>query len=481
MTDRVIVYPGQIPTETHILDTNRSMQDAVHGLLRMTVNGPAAAGFEITASTPAGMSVVLAEGIVSQWASADATAYSSLSADSSNRLKFGSYVGGVVTGFVAPTSTGQSRKYLISASFQETDTGATQLPYYDPQTDQAFMGPTQNTKRIQRAIINLTPGAATNTGFEVAPATPVGALPLYVITVSYGQTTITATHIKKHSDNQFIPYDLRQLRTAVREKLTADLQMYISPSGDDANDGLTALTPKATLQNIHTTVHDRYDLAGRAVYINLAAGIYNQGVQFQGRPVGGTSTINWYIVGNESNPGSVTINAVNGNCFALSFGAAVQIRGVKMTSTGAPTSFSNAGYGVLCFSSAYMELRNVEFGSCGYAHISSNDSSFVTMMGVPYRISGGAQYHILAYTGGTIAGATSSVTIASASAFGTAFVGSTIGGNAAVYSMTFTGAGNVTGRRYVADFGGLIQVGGGGANYLPGSIAGTVATGGNYI
>ncbi|MCP1779034.1 hypothetical protein [Bradyrhizobium japonicum] len=47
--------------------------------------------------------------------------------------------------------------------------------------------------------------------------------------------------------------------------------------------------------------------------------------------------------------------------------------------------------------------------------------------------------------------------------------------------MTFNPAGaTVTGPRYAATSNGVIATGGGGANYFPGSIAGSISAGGIY-
>jgi hypothetical protein len=46
--------------------------------------------------------------------------------------------------------------------------------------------------------------------------------------------------------------------------------------------------------------------------------------------------------------------------------------------------------------------------------------------------------------------------------------------------VTFTNGGTVTGTRYRAENNGAIFTNGGGASYLPGSIAGTTSAGGVY-
>ena len=45
--------------------------------------------------------------------------------------------------------------------------------------------------------------------------------------------------------------------------------------------------------------------------------------------------------------------------------------------------------------------------------------------------------------------------------------------------MTFIGT--ATGMRYSAGYSGIINTAGGGANYFPGTVAGTTAAGGQYV
>ncbi|WP_131829540.1 hypothetical protein [Teichococcus deserti] len=480
MTDRVIVYPGQIPQVEHVLESNRNMQDAISSVLRLTMNSQGVAGFDATPNSPAGMSVVLSAGTLCTSAPVDPSAYSTLASDSTSIFKAASYAGGTITGFTAPGTTGQTRKIIIHASFQETDTTAAQLPYYDSVTGQSTLGASQNTRRIQRAVVGITSGSSTTTGNETIPATPAGAIPLYVVTLTYGQSTITAAHIERHPNNLFVPYDLMDLKTAIRPKLTADLMTYVSPSGNNSNDGLSARTPKLTVQNVIDTASKTYDFNGFHCIINCAAGTYTVGAAFVNKPLGGTGQFDWVVQGNETTPSNVVFNVANGNCFVAAYGAGVQIRGVRMLATGTPTVYNSIGYGILAFGSAYVDTYACDFGACGHTHVNAADGSIVNFASTNYRISGGSQYHAVATGSGRVLNVVTTVTVSAAVTFGGAFVCATTGGNVVIYSNTFTNPGNVSGKRYSAESCGNIQVNGNSATYLPGSVAGTSVTGGNY-
>lgn len=70
------------------------------------------------------------------------------------------------------------------------------------------------------------------------------------------------------------------------------------------------------------------------------------------------------------------------------------------------------------------------------------------------------------------------ITLTGTPAFSTAFAQADQVGNILMNGDTFTGS--ATGKRYNAVMNGVIQTGAGGANALPGSVAGTTATGGQY-
>jgi hypothetical protein len=61
------------------------------------------------------------------------------------------------------------------------------------------------------------------------------------------------------------------------------------------------------------------------------------------------------------------------------------------------------------------------------------------------------------------------------------FVAATDGGQARPIYGTITGAGNVTGAKFVASSNGVIETQGRGVNYLPGTTAGALLTGGQYV
>ena len=217
--DRNIVYPGSIPLDTDLLSVNRNVMVAL-GFLAQTVLGgnTVTDGLACSPTTPASMSVTVSAGSITQMLVVDALSYGSLPADSTDPLiKMGINTTATTFTLVAPTSSGQAVNYLIEASLQESDTNPIVLPYHNaanpaqPYSGPANAGTAQNTQRIQRVALQLKPGAAANTGAQTTPPVDNGWVGLYVITVAYGQTAVTAANIATLPTAPFLPWKLPNL------------------------------------------------------------------------------------------------------------------------------------------------------------------------------------------------------------------------------------------------------------------------------
>ena len=217
--DRNIVYPGSIPLDTDLLSLNRNVMVALGYLIQSVIGqNTVVDGLECQPTVPPSMTVLIGPGSIVQPTVIDTLAYGSLPADVTDPLlKMG--VNTTATDFtlIAPTSSGQSANYLIEASFQEADVNPIVLPYYNasnpsqPYSGPANAGTTQNTLRSQRVGLQLKPGAPALTGTQLTPPTDSGWVGLYVVTVSYGQTAITAANIGVPPGAPFINWKLPNL------------------------------------------------------------------------------------------------------------------------------------------------------------------------------------------------------------------------------------------------------------------------------
>lgn len=218
--DRNIVYPGAIPLDTDILKLNR---DAMVGIAALSAAALGSAtvvdGLICTPTSPASLSVTVAPGSITALTPLDTAAYGSLPASTAEQIvKTGINLDPVDFTFAAPASSGQSINYLIEAAFSESDTHPVVLPYVNASDPtQSYSGPNnsgaaQNTMRVQRVQLQVKPGAAAAAGSQTTPPVDNGWVGLYVVTVNYGQTAITATDIERLPTAPFLPFKLPQLR-----------------------------------------------------------------------------------------------------------------------------------------------------------------------------------------------------------------------------------------------------------------------------
>jgi hypothetical protein len=247
--DRNIVYPGSIPQDSDILYPNRNAMVGIAALTAATLGtGVVVDGLACTQTTPASLAVVVGAGSITQISSVDATAYGSLAADVTGQIvKTGINLQAVNFALTAPASSGQAINYLIEATFSETDTDPLVLPYVNAANpSQAFSGPNntgtaQNTQRVQRVQLQLKPGAAALAGTQATPAVDAGWVGLYVVTVNFGQTTVTASNITVAAGAPFLQYKLPALRPGF-----ASMQVFTTSGNFVVPNGVTTVRVELT-------------------------------------------------------------------------------------------------------------------------------------------------------------------------------------------------------------------------------------------
>lgn len=219
--DRNLVYPGSIPLDTDVLNLNRSTMVAIGYLAQATLGTTTVVdGLSCIPTVPASMTISVGPGSITQLGFVDPNAFGSLPADITDPLvKMGINLTATSFTLLAPTTSGQSVNYLIEALFQESDTNPTMLPYYNaanpsqPYTGPANSGTPQNTQRTQRVQLQSRAGAPANTGSQLTPAVDNGWVGLYVVTIAYGQTTISASNISMFPAAPFLRSKLATLST----------------------------------------------------------------------------------------------------------------------------------------------------------------------------------------------------------------------------------------------------------------------------
>jgi hypothetical protein len=246
MTDRVIVYAGSIPLETDVLRSNKFAMVGIAKLAAaMLGTSTVVNGLAAVPTSPASLTINVNPGEIYSLVSMDATAYSSVAADTTHQiLKSGISLDAVNLSCPAPGTAGQSINYLVQAIYQDSDADLTALPYYNAANPtQAWSGPNnsgtpQATTRKGTVVLSAKAGAAAATGSQTTPAPDAGYTGLWVVTVANGQSTITAGNITQYAGAPILP-------SSLLASIQSGNLSYAVATGT-ANAHVIALTPALT-------------------------------------------------------------------------------------------------------------------------------------------------------------------------------------------------------------------------------------------
>jgi hypothetical protein len=221
--DRVFVYPQAIPQDTDLLNTNRSILIAI-GRFAQDVLGTSTlvGGLPCTPNSPPNLTVVVGAGsIYAVNEEIDATAYGSLGTDSTLITKQGINLATTTLACAAPATPGYTIDYLIEGAYEDEDGENAVLPYYNSSNPASpYSGPSNSGSpqpTMRQGFVNLVAkaGVPAPTGTQVAPAVDAGFVPLYIVTVAYGQTAIVAGDISVAPGAPFIQAIGEQLYLAL--------------------------------------------------------------------------------------------------------------------------------------------------------------------------------------------------------------------------------------------------------------------------
>ncbi|MBM7045455.1 hypothetical protein [Rhizobium lusitanum] len=342
--NRHIVYPGQIPLDTDLLN---AIKDAYYGTGWLSQSalgtGTTVVGLAVTPTIPASLQVNVAPGAIYSFQTVDSSGYGSLSTDTNQFLKQGIAKASQTLTLTPPGTTGQSINYLVQVAFSETDTSAITLPYYNASNPSiAWSGPNntgtaQNTVRQDLCVVQLKAGTPAATGSQTTPSPDAGFTGIYVVTVANGQTTITSGNISQLATAPYFP-TLPQVPSSFQgnswvyavaggtaNALTATLTPLIT-----ANTAGTGVILKITTKNTGVATLDVGagplpiqtqqgnalqigDLPANAIirFICTGAAWQIQGISYSEIPVISTSNVTLYVRpdGNDANDGSANDSA----------------------------------------------------------------------------------------------------------------------------------------------------------------------------
>jgi len=265
--------------------------------------------------------------------------------------------------------------------------------------------------------------------------------------------------------------------TGLREILTANRTYYVRTDGNDANSGLVNNAGGAflTLQKAVDTAA-ALDCGIYGVTIAMAAGTYGAGAVLKSH----NSSTAIAITGDAATPSNVSISVASPHSGGVIVANGIlgpwSLRGIKVATT-------TSGFGIYVNNNSVVGISDIEWGTVasGYAHCAVTNSGMLTVTNGSgnYRISGGATSHWLVYYGATLVANGVAFTLTGSPNFASSFASIGDMAKLVVAGSTFSGA--ASGVRYSAAALSLIDTGGGGANYLPGSSAGSATGGSQYL
>ncbi|MCS3401431.1 hypothetical protein NYE92_01555 [Pantoea sp. B566] len=211
--DRQIVYPGAIPLETDLLNTNKF---AMTGMAKLAVavlgSDTCLYGLHCTPDSPASLRVIVGPGQIYSLQNMDNSPYSSLPTDTSQLiLKQGLICEATPLTLTAPASAGHSMNYLVQVGYEDVDSDETILPYYNAANPAvAYSGPgnsgkAQPGKRSGVCRLVLKAGVSSPTGSQVTPQPDAGYVAAWGITVTAGMSAITEASIFMIEGAPFLP------------------------------------------------------------------------------------------------------------------------------------------------------------------------------------------------------------------------------------------------------------------------------------
>ncbi len=260
-------------------------------------------------------------------------------------------------------------------------------------------------------------------------------------------------------------------RSGGREVLTANRTYYVRTDGSNSNDGLSNASGGAflTIQKAIDIVA-ALDLSIYNVTIQVGSGTYTSGAAVNGAWIGaGTVTLR----GDTTTPANCIISTTGAACISCSSNGRLNVEGFEFRTTTSGSALDASTGGFITVSG------NVSFGACAANHLRATQYGSILINAVNYTINGSAVRHHSASPAGYINLVNLTVTLTGTPAFSGGFAFADRLGFITNTNVIYSGS--ATGARYAANSNAVINTNGGGANFFPGSVAGSAATGGQYL
>lgn len=169
-----------------------------------------------------------------------------------------------------------------------------------------------------------------------------------------------------------------------KQRLGGTLDLYVNAdSGNNANNGWSASSPKQTLQNAYEYGRSEFDMNGFGMRINMAHATAKYApIDAVGHLVGAHI---FHVIGDNANPAACVIESTNGQpCVVAQDYAGLILSGVKLIGNGSGISVRQFGL---------VDYEHIHFGQMSSgSHVIIADLGVVSGVG-PETIVGGAVAH----------------------------------------------------------------------------------------
>lgn len=247
------------------------------------------------------------------------------------------------------------------------------------------------------------------------------------------------------------------------------LTLWVRGDGNDANDGRenTAASAFKTLQGAMNFAMGRYGPGGKPIVLRLGLpGTYDNTKFVAGSAI--------TIYGNPAQPSDYTIVNTDSMSVVAVSNSYVMLDGVSLQEVAGGRHVVDATTG------GTVDLMNILFkaGVGPQGCIRAAYGAVVRLLG-PVTLAADAASGLVSIGGSINSLVSNTITFAGNPVFSDAAVSASNAG--AIYLSGTTMLGAASGQRYRSVTNAVIDTGGGGANFIPGDVAGATATGGVYV
>jgi hypothetical protein len=259
--DRPIVYTQEQGRSTDFLFASRATMIGLGKLAKAMLGANTIIeGLAVAPTAPASLAVQVGSGQIYSFQPVDSTAYGVLPADTADSIvKQGLLMQATTLNTPAPTTSGYSINYLIEAAYQDSDANSVVLPYFNsanpsqPLSGQNNSGVAQPTQRQGLCVVQIKAGASATTGTQTTPTVDAGYTALAVVTVAYGQASVTSSNITPVAGAPIISNLLTMMQTA--SSITAQDVGSVNAYAMNLQPAISAYTSGmiVSIQNIKAT------------------------------------------------------------------------------------------------------------------------------------------------------------------------------------------------------------------------------------